>query len=208
MRRGLKLFWFVLALGAAGCREGDLPVDPDGSESPNAQDGATQLSDLALPPTGELGAADLRPSPDLASVIPNPPARPNTDSYCLNRWRNNPDSTGIQAVVRVDEYRGVKTGRNGPHEFIHGTLVRTVWLLEMGTIDTTNVELSMNVQTMTDMHGLPMEVPVAAGDYVEVEGEYIPMAKASASTAKGPAAVIHFTHSPCGYAVLNGKTFP
>ena len=194
----------VAVLGAAGCRE-----EPGGPAQPDRMDLAVSAQDLAGPGAGDLArGGDLRLAPDLFSSIPNPPAMPNMDSYCLSRWTSKTDATGIQAVVRVDEYRGVRTGRNGPHEYIHGTIVRTPWLFEAGTIDTTNVEISMNVQTPTDMHGLPMEIPVTAGDYVEVEGEYIPAAYASASTAKGPAAVIHFTHDPCGYAVLNGKKYP
>jgi hypothetical protein len=203
--------WFVAAvaaaaaLGSTGCRED--PAGPGGLGQADLSVSATQ--DLAAASAGDLArSGDLRPAADLLITIPNPPAMPNTDSYCLSRWTSKTDATGIQVVVRVDEYRGVRTGRNGPHEYIHGTIVRTPWLFEAGTIDTTNVEISMNVQTPTDMHGLPMEVPVAAGDYVEVEGEYIPAAYASASTAKGPAAVIHFTHDPCGYAVLNGKKYP
>lgn len=201
---GVAALAALAVLGAAGCRE-----EPGGPSVTDRTDLAVSAQDLAGPASGDLGrSGDLRIAPDLFVPIPNPPAMPNTDSYCLSRWSSKSDATGIQVVVRVDEYRGVRTGRNGPHEYIHGTIVRTPWLFEAGTIDTTNVEISMNVQTPTDMHGLPMEVPVAAGDYVEVEGEYIPAAYASASTAKGPAAVIHFTHDPCGYAVLNGKKYP
>lgn len=191
-------------LGAGACRE---PYQPTGQDEPDL---AAQLADLAgADLAGSDGSsADLRMPADMASAIPNPAPKPNTDSYCLNRWRNNPDATGIQVVVRVDEYRGVKVGGNGPHEFVHGTIVRTPWLFEAGTPDTNNVEVSMNVQTLDDKHGLPMEIKVSAGQYIEVEGEYIKASKASAMTKNGPAAVIHFTHDPCGYAVLNGTLYP
>lgn len=191
-------------LGIGACRE---PYDPAGQDAPDL---ATPLLDLGSRDlSGSDGAlVDLRMPPDMTSAIPNPAPNPNTDSYCLNRWRDKPDATGIQVVVRVDEYKGVKVGGNGPHEFVHGTIVRTPWVFETGTVDTSNVEISMNVQTVSDKHGLPMEIKVSAGQYIEVEGEYIKAAKASAMTAKGPAAVIHFTHDPCGYAVLNGTLYP
>lgn len=206
--RGRVLFlsgWILSAvLGAGACRE---PYQPAGPGDPDL---AATLLDLGSDDLSRRDGAlpDLRMPADLTSAIPNPAPNPNTDSYCLNRWRNNPDATGIQVVVRVDEYKGVKVGGNGPHEFVHGTIVRTPWVLETGTVDTSNVEISMNVQTLDDKHGLPMEIKVSAGQYIEVEGEYIKASKASAMTAKGPAAVIHFTHDPCGYALLNGTLYP
>ena len=52
-----------------------------------------------------------------------------------------------------------------------------------------------------------MELPLTVGQRIEVEGEYIPKATAGASNKKGAAAVIHFTHNPCGYAVIAGQTY-
>jgi hypothetical protein len=208
MQRG-RLLWLSVGilgsvLGLGACRETDPPVGPDELDLATAA-GDLGADDLAR---RDGAIADLRMAADLASAIPNPAPMPITDSYCLNRFRSKPEATGIQVVVRVDEYKGVKVGGNGPHEFVHGTVVRTPWVFESGTVDTANVEISMNVQTPDDKHGLPMEIPVAAGEYVEVQGEYIAAAKASARTAKGPAAVIHFTHDPCGYAVLGGTKYP
>ena len=99
---------------------------------------------------------------------------------------------------------GVRDGRNGPHEIVHGTIINTPWVYKAAIVDTTNVEVAMNIQTATDLTGLPMEIPVKPRDLIEVAGEYIPKSKASASTALGPAAVIHFTHHHCGYVVIEG----
>jgi len=80
-------------------------------------------------------------------------------------------------------------------------------VMEDMMVDTANIHLAMNVQDAMDPHGLPMELPLTVGQRIEVEGEYIPKATAGASNKKGAAAVIHFTHNPCGYAVIAGQTY-
>ncbi len=50
-------------------------------------------------------------------------------------------------------------------------------------------------------------VPVAPGDFVQVEGEYIPASTTNAHDKNGPAAVIHYTHDPCGFVVIAGTTY-
>ena len=58
------------------------------------------------------------------------------------------------------------------------------------------------------LSALLMVAPYAGGGAtIEVEGEYIPAAKAMASNKNGAAAVVHFTHMPCGYAVIAGKSY-
>lgn len=142
---------------------------------------------------------DLGPTPDLSWPAPMPPP-----SSCYQR---SADVTGIQVVVRVDQYIGLQTGRNGTHEIVHATIINTPWVYKASIVDTTNVELAMNVSSTGNPAGLPKEIPVRPRDQFEVEGEYIPKSKASATTALGPAAVIHFTHTPCGYAVLGGTLY-
>ena len=185
------LFLGLSLLG--GCRE----LDGTGAPLTDAGFDLQTIGDAGLGDGAVLrdlgGAADQGwPAPML------PPAS------CFQR---SAGVTGIQVVLRVDEYKGVKTGRNGPHEIVHGTIINTPWVYKASIIDTTNVEVAMNIQTATDPSGLPKEIPVKARDQIEVEGEYIPKATASATTALGPAAVIHFTHDPCGYAVLGGVKY-
>jgi hypothetical protein len=185
---GLGLSLFVLS----GCRELDDP-------STLLRDAG---ADLAMP--SDMAARDGSIAKDLASPDLSWPAPMPPPASCYQR---SSGVTGIQVVLRVDQYIGVKTGRNGPHEIIHGTIVNTPWVYKSSIIDTTNIEVAMNIQTATDMTGLPKEIPVRAGEQIELEGEYIPKATANATTALGPAAVLHFTHEPCGYAVLGGVKY-
>lgn len=181
---GLTLAISVLG----GCREMD-----DGF--PDLRDaGLDAQTDAAI--RDGAGLADLSWRTDLGWPAPMPPP-----ASCNQRY---PDVTGIQVVLRVDQYKGVRDGRNGPHEIVHGTIINTPWVYKAAIVDTTNVEVAMNIQTATDLTGLPMEIPVKPRDLIEVAGEYIPKSKASASTALGSAAVIHFTHHHCGYVVIEG----
>ena len=111
--------------------------------------------------------------------------------------------TAIQAVVQVTRYQGLVHGRNGTHEIIFGTMINDVWVYDRSIVDTQNVQLALNVKSSIDPTGLPQEIPLAPGQTLEVEGEYIP---ASSANAQG-SAVVHYTHSPCGYAVINGTKY-
>jgi hypothetical protein len=93
------------------------------------------------------------------------------------------------------------------HELVDGTIQSTVWVYQARIIDTHNVQVAMNVASSKDPAGLPHEIPVSPGQVFEVEGEYIPASSANAHNANGPAAVIHYTHAPCGYVTLGGQTY-
>jgi hypothetical protein len=110
-------------------------------------------------------------------------------------------------MLKVNEYRGLHHGRNGDHEIVEATVTSTVSVTDPGVVDSSNVEVAMNVQSSTDSSGLPREIPLAVGDTFEVQGEYIPAATANAHNANGAAAVIHFTHSPCGFATIGGQEY-
>jgi len=111
--------------------------------------------------------------------------------------------TGIRATVRIDQYLGLIQGPNGTHELANGTLQNVSWIYQASVEDTTATQLALNVASSIDPHGLPQEIPLSAGQVIEVEGEYIPAASANA----GGRAVIHFTHVPCGYVTINGVTY-
>jgi hypothetical protein len=125
-------------------------------------------------------------------------------SSCTQR---HPGVTEIHATISVDEYRGVRSGHSGDHELIEGTIANAIWVYDSSLVDTSNVEVALNVASNVDPAGLPEEVPLAPGDTFEVEGEFIPASTANASNANGSAAVIHYTHAPCGYAVLDGTKY-
>ena len=148
------------------------------------------------------------PAPDMAhggggDLGTFPPANPPPAS-CDMRTSG---VTGIQVVVRIDTYQGLITGSNGTHEIAYGTVIDTPWVFKSAIVDTTNVQLAMNVASAKDSAGLPHEIRLAAGQILEVEGEYIPASTANAHDAHGAAAVIHFSHSPCGYVVIAGTTY-
>jgi Cys-rich repeat protein len=126
---------------------------------------------------------------------PNPPP-----ASCDQR---TPGKTSIQALISVGTYRGLIHGFNGDHEIFDGTITNTVWVYDAKLIDTQSVQVAMNVHSAKDPSGLPQEIPLSSGQVLEVEGEYIP---ASAANAHGEA-VVHYTHSPCGYVVINGTKY-
>ena len=122
-------------------------------------------------------------------------------SACDNRASGK---TGIRATVQITRYQGIIHGRNGDHEIAFGTLTNVSWIYNASTEDTTSVQLAMNVASSTDPTGLPHEIPLTAGESIDLEGEYISAASAGGSSGD---AVIHFTHSTCGYVTINGSTY-
>lgn len=111
--------------------------------------------------------------------------------------------TSIQILLTVNKYKGLIHGRNGTHEVVDGTISKTVWVFDQSVVDTQNVETAMNVKSTIDPSGLPQEIPLAPGTVIELEGEYIPASTANASGN----AILHYTHSPCGYVVINGTKY-
>lgn len=186
-RTSIAAFTLAFAL-LAGCRP-DRPGDSLTDAGLSQADMPTAAHDLA-------GHPDLLNRSDGGLAANPPPAE------CFQRKAG---VTGIQVLVRIDKYKGLQTGRNGTHEIAEGTVTTTAWIYDASLYDTANVQLAMVVDAAGP--GLPMELPLTPGQVIETEGEYIPAATANATTAKGPAAVIHFTHSPCGYAVISGKTY-
>jgi len=67
--------------------------------------------------------------------------------------------------------------------------------------------VAMNIASRVNPEGLPKEIKIAPGAIIELTGEYIPAKLANARNAKGKAAVVHFTHSPCGSVVIDGKQY-
>ena len=118
---------------------------------------------------------------------------------CLHRASNK---TGIRAHVQITRYQGLINGSNGTHEIAYGTM-QASWVDVPSVVDTSAVQLALNVASSTDPTGLPHEIPLSAGESIEVEGEYISGATANA----GGDAVIHFTHSTCGYVTIAGTTY-
>ncbi len=129
------------------------------------------------------------------------------DTATTSCSQRHPGVTGIHATISVDQYRGVHSGRSGKHEIVEGTITNVIWAYESSLVDTNNVEVAMNVASGRDPSGLPHEIQLSPGDSFEVQGEYIPADQANADNDNGAAAVIHFTHAPCGFAVLDGTTY-
>ena len=121
-------------------------------------------------------------------------------SACAHRASNK---TGIRATVVITRYQGLISGRNGSHEIAFGTLGQVEWIHDPALEDSQHVQLALNVSSSTDPSGLPHEIPLSVGQTIEVEGEYITAASAGTSGD----AVIHFTHSTCGYVAIAGITY-
>ena len=162
--------------------------------------GGAAADDLSLSRSsiGPALASHRRKPPCPAGAPCPPPAQ------CFQR---KPGVTALQAVVRVDRYVGLVRGRHGTHEIAVGTLLAMPWVHDPSLVDTKRVELAMNVASSADPRGLPREIPIEPGQSIEVEGEYIPARAAHAHGANGATAVVHYTHAPCGYVVINGRTY-
>jgi len=103
----------------------------------------------------------------------------------------------------VDRYLGVQQG----HELFDGTLTTLVSSTQSKLVTNKNVQVMVDVVSATEKAGLPSELPLKAGETVELQGVYIPAGKANLKNANGPAAVVRLTHAPCGYAVIGGQRF-
>lgn len=123
---------------------------------------------------------------------------------CSNRPSGR---TQIDAVVRVDKYDGLQRGRNGTHEILEAMIVQTLGVADSSVVDTQAIKAAVNVASTQDPSGLPNEIPLNVGDILEIAGEYIPASQANATTVDGAAAVLHFSHKPCGYLNINGVTY-
>ena len=83
----------------------------------------------------------------------------------------------------------------------------TAWVYDSHIVDTSNTQLALNVKSSIDPSGLPHEIKLTPGQIVEVEGEYIPKSTANAHDKNGAAAVIHYSHAPCGYITIAGTVY-
>lgn len=206
MKTDLLLASLIVVLGA--CTEPNPADTGDGSGITTGDAGMRDLSqqpgevDLSGPPP---------PLPDLSmpfqasdmSMCPQAVAPPKA---CVGA--EQPDSGfPIQAVVRVDQYDGLISENGEQFEVFDGTVLCTSFVSDPGGVDTQNVQVSMKLEGMLDPIGLPKEIPLTQGQLVEVEGEYIPSSAANVTNDNGPAAIITYTHFPCGFAVIDGMTY-
>jgi len=157
-------------------------------------DGGTPGSDAGVPPGSGCATDNDCRSGGLCS------SGTCVASACNQR---HPGVTGLRATVRIGQYLGLINGRNGTHEIATGTLQNVGWIFAPSVEDTASVQLAMNVASVIDAQGLPREIPLSAGQVIEVEGEYIPAASANSSGR----AVIHFTHGACGFVEINGVIY-
>lgn len=156
---------------------------------------------------GLLAACGQGAAPDSADGDPLDHLSTALEQSATNCNQRSPGVTGIDVAVRVHFYQGLIHGRNGTHEIAYGTVTSTSWVYDHSVVDTSNVELALNVKSAKDPTGLPNEVKMTVGESVEVRGEYIPAATANAHDSAGPAAVLHFTHSPCGFITIAGHKY-
>jgi hypothetical protein len=134
--------------------------------------------------------------------IPNGATTASLSASC----RPRAGTTYVTATISIDQYDGVTYGRNGAHEIADGT-ISDISADDDSLIDTYNVQLAMNVASDTDPNGLPGEISLSQGQVISVHGDYVPSDSANASNDNGAAAVIHFTHAPCGWVSIDGQTY-
>ena len=189
----------------------DAGTPPPDAGTPPPPDAGTPPPDAGTPPPPDAGT----PPPDAGT--PPPGGCANSDE-CANGGLCNAGScspnacnqrqagrTALRATVTISSYGGVVSGTaNGSHEMADGTLTNILWIYDAAAKDTNNVHLAMNVASSKDPAGLPHEIPLTPGQVIEVEGEYIPAKQASGSSGR---AVIHFTHSGCGFVDINGVQY-
>jgi hypothetical protein len=154
-----------------------------------------------------LGCASPTTSSEESSSSNDALSSWDTVDVASSTCRTKPGETLVHVTLKVNEYRGVHHGHNGDHEIVEATITAKTSVADPSLVDSNNVEAAMNVHSSTDPSGLPHEIPVAVGDTFEVQGEYIPAATANAHNANGPAAVIHFAHSPCGFVTIAGQQY-
>lgn len=148
------------------------------------------------------GAYEIAPKGTTSTNVAPPPPPPPT--VVLPPAPNRPaNSTEMEGIVTVDKYDGLQHGRNGVHEIVEGTLTQLNAVAKPGLINTNNLKIAMNVKSQTDPSGLPNEIPLTRGDKIEVEGEYISPQSPSATSQ----AIVHFTHDPLGYVIINGQKY-
>jgi len=192
---GKTLFEVKLTVTVSG--DGKVLAEEAANEGDAASDLAKTLEEYAPPKSSpeahEPPAVQVpnkhKPGPLPGVVLPKVPGRPR-------------GVTEIEAVVAVDQYKGIQHGRNGDHEIVEGHITLVNAIADQKALDTKNIELAMNVASHKDPNGLPSELPVKPGALLEVEGEYIPSRQAHGHNANGAAAVVHFTHAPAGYVIL------
>jgi hypothetical protein len=163
---------------------------------------AALAADLAVGVDQRASTHDLAQTVDLAGdlgIIAEPPP-----SSCNARAAGK---TSWQGLLRIDSYRGLYTGHSGTHEDADATLLDTIWVYDQTLVDSTNINLAMLVDTTMAGAGLPMEVPLSVGQVIELEGEFISAATAGATANGKPAAVVHFTHTPCGFSIIGGTRY-
>mgnify|MGYP000709306810 CR=1 FL=1 len=138
--RAGRLFVMMVLLGSAACREPGAGQEMEHEDPPPFDAAVPGMVDMARP--ADLRAADLAGNmrPDMVAVMWPPPMPP--PSSCNMR---SAGVTAIQAVLRIDEYVGLQTGRNGVHEIAEATVIHTSWIYDGTLVDTSNIHLAMNV---------------------------------------------------------------
>jgi hypothetical protein len=160
---------------------------------------------LLCPPLGACAVSTAAPHDSEEVATAESAAPRTTPASCDTPHRMG--EAHVRATVRVDRYVGLHKGFNGTHEIFEGTVTDMTYASDQSLIDSMNVQVAMNVMSSRDPRGLPNEIKLTPGELVELEGDYVPEATASAHTANGAAAVIHYTHAPCGSVTIDGMQY-
>src|SRR4051812_43498730 len=124
-----------------------------GEEAANGEDASSWLEKTLeeyAPPT-----TSPAPSAPPSAQVPNKHKPGPLPGVVLPKLSGRPNGvTEIEAVVAVDQYKGIQHGRNGDHEIVEGHITLINAVANQKALDTKNVELAMNVASSKDRNGL------------------------------------------------------
>ena len=118
----------------------------------------------------------------------------------------NPDGSGRGIVVHVS---ATVARLFGERIQLAGAAHQQLWIDALASLDGDGFGYAGTVFVairITD-GGIGAEIPFVVDTPVELQGMFIPADQATAGTDDPGLPVLHFTHSPVGFVVYDGKTY-
>ena len=118
----------------------------------------------------------------------------------------NPDNSGRGTKVHVSATVAKLFGERLQAE---GAEHQQLWIDRLTSLDGDGFSYAGDVFVAIRITegGIGEEIPFVAGTPVELQGMFIPADQATAGTNDPGLPVLHFTHSPVGFVVYDGKTY-
>ena len=129
-----------------------------------------------------------------------------TDQILHKLTLRNPDGTGIGTKVHVTANVVQLFGERLVAESAQH---QQLWIDKLTSLDSDGFSYAGNVFVairVTD-GGIGQDIPFVVNTPVELQGMFITAAEATAGVNDPGLPVLHFTHSPVGFVVYDGKTY-